>query len=86
MDNEKNIDRADTLLEEAMSLYNKFRETMRALSPVYKQINPREWNRFDAYPGWDVNRDQGSGMGLEQWLEELQEGLYGGDEEEDEDA
>lgn len=59
-------------IEEAQDLLERFQEIMKNhIRPYVKQISERTYNRVDAYPGWDFDRDAGMGIPLSGWVEDV---------------
>lgn len=76
-------DKADglELLEEAREAYGEFRDRFAELGRLMRRCDMGEWNRVEAYPGWQADRDQGAGMDMEGWFDEIEDTLNGKDEE-----
>lgn len=71
----QNIERARESLREAREALEALQFHMRELGEWVRQIDPGEYERVDAYPGWNVTRDMGCGTDLEGWLTEIEESI-----------
>lgn len=61
-------------LDEARDHYEQFSALMADLGRSFiRKVDPNEYERVDAYPGWHFDRDMGTGMGPEQWVDEIEE-------------
>ena len=78
-----NTETAREHLAEAREHYEAFQESMRALGREVRQLDEWQWQRVDAYPGWDGTRDVGAGVDMVGWLDEIERFLDGQDEEDD---
>lgn len=67
-------DALDTL-EEAKEAYEKFQEAWRQVGSAVRRIDDLQWNRVDAYPGWNGTRDVGAGVDMAGWMAEVEETL-----------
>jgi hypothetical protein len=54
---------------------------MRALGREVRRLDPWQYERVDAYPGWNGSRDVGGGQDVAGWLNEIEAFLDGQDEE-----
>jgi len=73
-------------LEEAREHYEMFQESMRALGREVRRLDEWQYQRVDAYPGWEGTRDVGAGVDMAGWLDEIEAFLDGQDEGSDEDG
>jgi hypothetical protein len=67
-------------LDEAREHYEAFCEAMRALGREVRALDEWQWQRVDAYPGWDGSRDVGGGIDMLGWLAEIATFLDGQDD------
>lgn len=68
-------------LGEAREYYLAFCDAMRALGREVRTLDEWQWQRVDAYPGWEGTRDVGGGVDMGGWLDEIEAFLDGQDEE-----
>jgi hypothetical protein len=68
-------------LDEAREHYEAFQEAMRALGREVRRLDEWQWDRVDAYPGWEGTRDVGGGVDMAGWLDEIEAFLDGQDED-----
>jgi hypothetical protein len=69
-------------LDEAREHYEAFCEAMRALGREVRRLDEWQYQRVDAYPGWEGTRDVGAGVDMSGWLDEVEQFLDGQDEAE----
>jgi hypothetical protein len=62
-------------LENARDAYSSFQDAMSRLGDEVRRLDDWMYQRVDAYPGWTGNRDVGSGRGMTDWLQEIDEFL-----------
>ena len=72
---------ARTHLDEAREHYGAFQEAMRALGREVRKLDEWQYQRVDAYPGWNGSRDVGGGVDMSGWLDEIEAFLDGQAEE-----
>ena len=68
-------------LEEARDHYEAFQGAMRDLGDEVRRLDEWQYQRVDAYPGWEGTRDVGAGVDMAGWLDEIEQFLDGQDEE-----
>ena len=68
-------ERALALLDEAREAYDAFKTTWSEVGRAMRSLNRFEYERVDAYPGWQGTRDAGAGTSLEGWMDEVEESL-----------
>jgi hypothetical protein len=68
-------------LEQAREHYEAFQEAMRALGREVRRLDEWQYQRVDAYPGWNGTRDVGAGVAMSGWLDEIERFLDGQDED-----
>ena len=71
---------ARDLLEESREHYEAFCDAMRALGREVRRLDEWQYQRVDAYPGWEGTRDVGAGVDMTGWLDEIERFLDGQDE------
>ena len=76
----KDTEMARAHLEEAREHYQAFQEAMSALGHEVRQLDAWQWQRVDAYPGWEGTRDVGAGVDMTGWLHEVERFLDGTEE------
>lgn len=67
-------------LEQAREHYEAFCESMQALGHEVRRLDEWQYQRVDAYPGWDGTRDVGAGVDMAGRLDEIERFLDGQDE------
>ena len=67
-------------LEAAREHYEAFCEAMHALGLEVRRLDEWQWQRVDAYPGWEGSRDVGGGVDMSGWLDEIERFLDGQDD------
>jgi hypothetical protein len=71
---------ARDLLDAAREHYEASQEAMQALGREVRRLDEWQWQRVDAYPGWEGARDVGAGASMNGWLDEIERFLDGKDE------
>ena len=74
---DRDTEMARAHLEEAREHYQAFCASMSALGHEVRQLDEWQWQRVDAYPGWEGTRDVGAGVDMTGWLDEIERFLDG---------
>jgi hypothetical protein len=69
------IERALAHLDEAKEAYLEFQRAWAEVGQDVRLLNLFQWDRVDAYPGWDGTRDVGAGRSMPEWMEEVERAL-----------
>ena len=72
------------LLGEASEAYEEFAAKWGRVGALVREMNEWQYQRVDAYPGWEGTRDVGAGMDMEAWMQEVLDFLMAGGRTEDE--